>query len=141
MLKPLGNLGIPPILNRELHSSLLCSITCIFSQSLNTFTVCQLWRLEGLYTTSQSLGRGRKQQVSITQTSLCIPIYSCNCLFLSADFFTNGLGFVFQLILVYQPGVGHHRAKVFQSFVPLESEKLTRRRAREETAHLTHPLR
>ena len=40
-----------------------------------------------------------------------------------------------------QPGVGRHRAKVFQSFVPLESEKLTRRRAREETAHSTHPQR
>ena len=77
MLKPLENQGI---LNRELYSSLLCYFTCIFSQSLNTFTVCQLWRLEGLYTTSQSLGWGRKQQVSTTQTPFCIPIYSCNCL-------------------------------------------------------------
>ena len=59
----------------------------------------------------------------------------------SRFFSSIGLGFVFQLILVYQPGVGHHLAKVFLSFVPLENAKLTRRRAREETALSTHPLR
>ena len=121
MLRPLESQGT----FEEDHLKRCCTCTNVSIQGLNTFTISQLWWIQGLHPSPQPLGQTWQQQVSETTlflTSL-IAIYT------------------YKHIISSISGVARHQAKVFQSFTLLASGKLIRKRAQEETAHSTHQQR